>query len=140
MRRIQSGNVMRDQRTVGPVLGRFLLAWIVVLASVNSWGQEKANPPDRSKVMVQVTRPVHPLLVRNEQGPMLRVALDVAKGDAVRLASLEFSLDGTDDLGDIDSLRLFHTRAADTFSATSSGGRSQAARQDNQVVSGSAAG
>ncbi|MFO0817028.1 MAG: alpha/beta hydrolase fold domain-containing protein [Pirellulales bacterium] len=119
MRRIQAGNVMRDQRTVGLVLGRFLLAWIVVLASVNSWGQEKAAPPDRSKVVVQVTRPAHPLLVRNEQGPMLRVALDVAKVEAVRLVSLEFSLEGTDDLGDIDTLRLFHTKAADTFSATS---------------------
>lgn len=64
-----------------------------------------------------VTHPIHPLLIRNEQGPMLRISVDVEHGVAASVRSLEFSLAGTDELGDIDSLTLFATGKNDPFSS-----------------------
>lgn len=63
-----------------------------------------------------VTHPIHPLLIRNEQGPMLRISVDVESGVAASVRSLEFSLAGTNELGDIESLTLFATGKNDLFS------------------------
>jgi sialidase-1 len=81
-----------------------------------------ASPPDgRAQApgqgaMASVVRPVHPILIRNQHGPLLRVMIDVAPGQTARLASLEFSLEGTDDLHDIDAVQLFATGNQETFS------------------------
>lgn len=69
-----------------------------------------------SKLTVQVTRPTHPLLIRNPHGPALRVAIDAPADPAVRLASLTFSLAGVDDLRDLESLQLFATGSNEAFS------------------------
>ena len=70
-------------------------------------------------LVTHVVRPVHPILIRNEHGPLLRVVVDVPKGQAVRAASLVISLDGTDDLTDLAELRLFATGAQEAFSSAS---------------------
>ena len=70
-------------------------------------------------VTVSVTRPVHPLLIRNEHGPLLRVVVAVADNRQTTLHSLTVSLAGTDDLNNLDSLTLFSTGEQDAFSATS---------------------
>ena len=75
-------------------------------------------------VSASMTRPVSPVLIRNAHGPLLRVIVEVGKvedSDAfarndVRLTALSFRLDGTDDLGDLDSLTLFSTGDKDEFS------------------------
>ena len=64
-----------------------------------------------------VTRPVYPVLIRNEHGPLLRIAIDVPDGKDVALQSLSISTDGTDDLADIESLNLFSTGTETVFSA-----------------------
>ncbi len=70
-----------------------------------------------------VTCPVHPVLIRNEHGPLMRVAIEVEKGVVeARVSSLVFKLDGTDDLGDFDSLRLFTTGDKEEFSPTTAVG------------------
>ena len=62
-------------------------------------------------------RPVWPILIGNRDGPLLQVIVEIGKVDPsdvfprndVRLSSLSFSLAGTDDLGDLQSLRLLST-------------------------------
>ena len=49
------------------------------------------------------SQPVHPVLIRNEHGPLTRVVVDVADGVEARATSFDFQLDGTDDLGDLES-------------------------------------
>ena len=67
-------------------------------------------------VVANVARPVHPILIRNQHGPLLSVTIDVAQGQSARLASMELSLDGSDDLSDIDTLQLFETGHQEAFS------------------------
>lgn len=55
------------------------------------------------------SQPVHPVLIRNEHGPLVRVVVDLDGPQGARLRSCTFSLDGTDDLGDLASLELFST-------------------------------
>ncbi len=61
-------------------------------------------------------RPVHPLLIRNEHAPLLRIVVEVERRDDVAVTGLYFSLDGTDDLGDLDWLALFTTGDKEDFS------------------------
>lgn len=56
-----------------------------------------------------VTQPVHPVLIRNDHNVLLQLTIDSTRPSAVQLQSLEVSLDGTDDLGDLDLLELFST-------------------------------
>ena len=49
---------------------------------------------------------VHPVLIRNEHNPLIQVVVDV-KRPGVHATRFTFSLRGTDDLNDIDSLRLY---------------------------------
>jgi acetyl esterase/lipase len=65
-----------------------------------------------------VTRPVHPVLIRNDHGPLMRVVVEVDNGVDARMSSLIFTLDGTDNLGDLESLTLFDTGVKEAFSAT----------------------
>ncbi|WP_010584801.1 alpha/beta hydrolase fold domain-containing protein [Schlesneria paludicola] len=62
-----------------------------------------------------VTRPICPMLIRNAYGPLLRIVVAVEKGAAVQIRTLGFTLNGTDDLGDLDSLMLFATGDQDVF-------------------------
>lgn len=50
---------------------------------------------------------VHPVLIRNEHSELIRVMVDVGQPD-VHATSFTFSLRGTDELKDIETLRLFY--------------------------------
>jgi sialidase-1 len=64
-----------------------------------------------------MTRPVYPLLIRNQHGSLLRVTIEMGKLEEshsfarndVRLTSISFTLGGADNLGDLQSLELFST-------------------------------
>jgi sialidase-1 len=71
---------------------------------------------DDKGTTASVTRPVHPVLIRNEHGPLLRIVVEVEKGVNARASSLVFNLDGTDELGDLDSLSLYASGDKDGFS------------------------
>ena len=60
-------------------------------------------------VSANASAPVHPLLIRNEHGPLLRVVIDVEAKQDLGVRSLAFSLAGTDELADLDSLALYST-------------------------------
>lgn len=68
------------------------------------------------------TRPVYPLLIRNEHGPVLRVVVNVENRNDVRVTGLSFVLDFTDDLNDLDSLALFATGDKDEFASAAAVG------------------
>ncbi len=73
-------------------------------------------------VSATAVRPRLPMLIGNERSPLLRVVVEVgnkpgerwARND-VRLDSLSFALDGTDDLTDLESLTLLASDAEDDF-------------------------
>ena len=50
---------------------------------------------------------VHPVLIRNDHSELIRVTVEVGQPD-VRATSFAFSLPGTDELEDIETLRLFY--------------------------------
>ena len=55
-----------------------------------------------SGLTASVTRPIHPVLIRNQHGPLLRVVVDVGEKQDVQIHSLSFSLAATDDRDDLD--------------------------------------
>ncbi len=89
------------------------LALVPLLCANTVCGQEAAEG-----LTAMVTRPVHPVLIRNEHGPLMRVVVEVEKGFNSRMTSLVFKLDGTVDIGDLESLTLFDTGDKETFSPT----------------------
>ena len=76
------------------------------------------------------SQPVHPVLIRNEHGPLTRVVVEIENGVEARAKSFVFQFDGTDDLGDLESLTLFSTGDKDEFSpATRIGEPSKPAKE-----------
>jgi len=67
-------------------------------------------------VTASVARPVVPVLIRNEHGPLLRVRIEVPDQPAVRLRAVTVSLEGTDDLKDLEELTLYDTGEQEPFS------------------------
>lgn len=62
-----------------------------------------------------------PLLIRNEHGPLVRVIVDVGDMANVGLRAMTFSLEGTDDVGDIEALSVYGTDQKDELPASRSG-------------------
>ncbi len=101
----------------------FRLLFVITLSlgiASSTWqhDMEAADTPLPSARTVSAvsSQPVHPVLIRNEHGPLTRVIVEVAKGVASRVTSFDFTLDGTDDLGDLESVTLFSTGSKDEFS------------------------
>jgi sialidase-1 len=65
-----------------------------------------------------VSQPVHPVLIRNEQNVLLRLTIESKRNAPVALESMEFSLAGTDQIEDIEALEVFHTGAKQDFDAS----------------------
>ncbi len=63
-------------------------------------------------------RPAHPVLIRNEHNPLLRVIIEAPAGLEIRLSTLSFTLEQSDDPSDIESLTLFATGEKEEFSTT----------------------
>jgi sialidase-1 len=62
-----------------------------------------------------VTPHVHPVLIRNEHNVILQMVIDSKRKHPARLQSVEFALDGTDDVNDLESLELYQTGAKPEF-------------------------
>ena len=102
------------------LLAAFAIAWIGKLPN------GLAQVPSQG-LIAKVVRPVHPILIRNQYGPLLCVLIDNAKRQSTQLASMEFSLEGTDNLNDIESVELFGTGNQETFSPSTPIGQAVAA-------------
>ena len=82
-----------------------ITAGLVWLLSFGHAYAQKAG----ENVTVTTSRPVHPVLIRNDAGAVLQIVADVQPNKDVRLQALHVTLDGTDDVADIESLSLFAT-------------------------------
>ncbi len=82
-----------------------ITAGLVWLLSFGHAYAQKAG----ENVTVTTSRPVHPVLIRNDAGAVLQIVVDVQPNKDVRLQALHVTLDGTDDVADIESLSLFAT-------------------------------
>jgi sialidase-1 len=69
--------------------------------------------------------PVYPILIRNEHGPIVKVIVDMPEGLDVEVNAFEFSLEGTDEVADIQSLSLYSTGSEDRFSSENQFGDTQ---------------
>ncbi len=94
-----------------------LLIVCLVLAPPTSsnavFGQDAVNG-----LSATLTRPIHPILIRNEHGPLLCVVVHVDSGVETQANTLAFKLDGTDDMSDLESLTLYDTDDQEAFSST----------------------
>ena len=69
-----------------------------------------------ASIQATSSTPNHPVLLRNEHGPLTQIIVDVAEATDVVVTAFEFQLAGTDDLSDVESLTLFWTGEKDVFS------------------------
>lgn len=65
----------------------------------------------------QVTQEVHPVAIRNAHNVLLRLNLEAKSASPGALQSLEITLEGTDDLNDLESLEVFSTGDGSVFAA-----------------------
>jgi sialidase-1 len=106
---VGSGNAGVIARAGFALLG---LIFVLTICPNDSYGSDSIPG-----VIASMTQPVYPLLIRNQYGSLLRVIIMVGKLEEshpferndVRLTSISFTLDGADDLGDLQSLELFST-------------------------------
>lgn len=86
----------------------------VVLASIDN--AFATVPAAIDGLTVTSSQPEHPVLIRNEHGPLTRVMVVVENDIDAAATQFVFTLDGTDDPGDLQSLSLFSSDKSDEFS------------------------
>ena len=92
-------NISITQSTIRCLVTAFLAAWSL------SNGGEAARADE---VQATASQRVHPVLIRNDHNALVQVVVEVGQQD-VHATSFTFSLRGTDDPTDIESLRLFYS-------------------------------
>lgn len=92
----------------------FVLSVIALLSSLAcvSAGEK---PVGIKAIKVTARQRIHPVLIRNDRNPLLEVIIETEQKD-VFLYCLTFSLQGTDDLDDIESLQVFTPGAKQNYS------------------------
>ena len=78
---------------------------------------------------VTVSQRVHPVLIRNEHNPLMRLVVEASVA-GVRVESFRFSLNGTDNPADIESLELFYSGGEQEFGVATRFGDSLAPSDD----------
>lgn len=99
---------------------------LIIVALLFSLGNSHTQAGDEN-VSVTTSRRVHPLLIRNEAGALLELVVNVPPNKDVRLQGMHFALNGTDDVGDIESLSLFSTGDKQEFATAAPFGKTQGA-------------
>lgn len=102
----------------------------IVLLSVVITGFAQDSPKG---LISTFASPIHPVLIRNQHGPLVRIVVDVEQGIEARATSLTFTLHGTDDPGDLQSLTLFSTGDKDAFSSATQIGEPTSAAPEMTV-------
>jgi sialidase-1 len=67
--------------------------------------------PATSGLTLSVTSHVHPVLIRNDRNVLMQVSVKSARSAPIDLQSMDFALDGTTDLNDVESLELLWSGA-----------------------------
>ncbi|MBM3775426.1 MAG: hypothetical protein FJW37_09720, partial [Acidobacteria bacterium] len=87
------------------------------MGAICSVGLVLAGCGPQGGLTATVSQQVHPVLIRNDHNVLLRLVIDSKRASPVSLRSLEVSLEGTDDLGDLESLEVYRTGAKQEFAA-----------------------
>ena len=87
---------------------RSLLAAVVSLSLCTSFGLPARAAAIPEKVSATALQRVHPVLLRNDHNCLIQVIMQVSSGP-VQVTSFTFSLKGTDDLADLETLQLFYS-------------------------------
>lgn len=103
-------------RTFDPALTRRLVVTIALMLLATHPVAVAGETKAANGITATVRQPVHPILVRNEHGPLMRIVIDTGEKPDVAFQALTVSLNGTDDLNDIESLTLFATGDQEPFS------------------------
>jgi len=80
-------------------------------------------------ILATTQQQIHPILIRHNFNPLLQVRVETKK-TASFLSSITFSLDGTDDLADVESLQVFLTGEDKPFSTNAEFGNRCAAGRE----------
>ncbi len=80
----------------------FLVALLTPLAIIT------CGSSSSKELSASVSQRIHPVLIRNDRNPLLQLVIKVKREENIRLRSISFSLEGTDDLADLESLELFY--------------------------------
>ena len=72
---------------------------------------------DPARLGVSASQRVHPVLIRNEHNPLLRLTVE-AEARGLTAESFTFALNGTDEPNDIESLQLFYSGDKEDFEPT----------------------
>jgi len=62
-------------------------------------------PAWQPRLVAKITRPLQPILIRNQHGPVRHVTIEVTRGIAVPWESSKFSLEETTDRNDIADIQ-----------------------------------
>ncbi|WP_373651886.1 alpha/beta hydrolase fold domain-containing protein [Schlesneria sp. DSM 10557] len=108
--RFSRTDLIRSEACLPSMLVAFLLFLNPLQPEVSAADQEVLQP------IASVFRPVHPLLIRNDHSPVIRIAIEVDGTNEIELVSFSFDLTGTDDITDLVSLSLWSTGINEAFS------------------------
>ena len=82
------------------------LVCTVALALYPCCGFAAQGAVDGDKLSATALQRIHPVLLRQNNNCLLQVIVKVSSGP-VKVTAFTFSLEGTDDLGDLETLQLF---------------------------------
>src|SRR5687768_16842008 len=94
------------------------IAWLYLVLEPATELMAAPNATALKDLIASSRQPVHPVLIRNEHNPLLRVIVEAAAGREVLVNELSFTLEGTDNPADIEFLSLFATGDQEEFAAT----------------------
>ena len=84
------------------------LVCTVALALYSCCGFAAQGAVDGDKLSATALQRIHPVLLRQNNNCLLQVIVKVSSGP-VKVTAFTFSLEGTDDLGDLETLQLFYS-------------------------------
>ena len=90
-------------------------SFLAFLLACSLVGVSMANTEEADGVKVSVVSPIHPILIRNDHGPLLQIVIDVSQTADISVSKFAFRLDATDDLNDLKSLSVFHCGSDASF-------------------------
>ena len=90
----------RSGKPTDPIRMKLAACLALVLAAAGCGGSAPAG------LEVTASQRVHPVLIRNEHNPLMRLTVE-ARDPGLSARAFTFRLSGTDDPNDIESLELF---------------------------------
>ena len=87
---------------------KYLLLDFIAVAIIGLVPETVVAAGEPVNLTATASQRLHPALIRNEHNALIQVVVD-AKQPGIHVSAFTFSLRDTDDLQDLDSLRLFYS-------------------------------